>query len=99
MSQNQNKWLLFTHPSDKSERLDLGVYVNKSPQDPSAWSAPWSINCGPSGYSDLAYIDESWFACLMEWGEDNYTEQIAIEIFSYNEVNQAIEGLNKLAVV
>ncbi|KAI4833168.1 hypothetical protein KUCAC02_016082 [Chaenocephalus aceratus] len=92
MSQNQNKWLLFTHPSDKSERLDLGVYVNKSPQDPSAWSAPWVINCGPSGYSDLAYIDEGWFACLMECGEENYTEQIAIEIFSYNEVNQAIKG-------
>ncbi|XP_033985147.1 sialidase-3-like [Trematomus bernacchii] len=91
-SQNQNKWLLFTHPSDKSKRLDLGVYVNKSPLDPSKWSAPWVINCGPSGYSDLVYIDEGWFACLMECGEGNYTEQIAFKMFSYNELKQAIKG-------
>ncbi|KAI9545702.1 hypothetical protein NQZ68_034472 [Dissostichus eleginoides] len=89
-SQNQNKWLLFTHPSDKCKRSKLGVYVNKSPLNPSAWSAPCVINRGPSGYSDLAYIDEGWFACLMECGEENYTEQIAIEMFSYNEVKQAI---------
>ncbi|XP_010775331.1 sialidase-3-like [Notothenia coriiceps] len=90
-SQNQNKWLLFTHPSDKSKRSKLGVYVNKSPKDPSAWSAPWVINCGFSGYSDLAYIDEGWFACLMECGEKKYNEQIAFQMFSYNEVKQAIK--------
>ncbi|XP_051241638.1 sialidase-3-like [Dicentrarchus labrax] len=85
-----NKWLLFTHPSDKSSRINLGVYLNKSPSDPKAWSKPWIINKGPSGYSDLAYIGDGWFACLMERGEQKEIEQIASIVFSYNEVNQGI---------
>ncbi|XP_035515273.1 sialidase-4-like [Morone saxatilis] len=89
-SQNKNKWLLFTHPSDESRRIDLGVYLNKSPGDPKAWSKPWIINRGPSGYSDLAYIGDGWFACLMECGEKKETEQIACVVFSYNEVKQGI---------
>ncbi|KAM7009703.1 uncharacterized protein LKV04_001640 [Tautogolabrus adspersus] len=89
-SQNPNKWLLFTHPSSKCKRTDLGVYLNKSPQDPKAWSKPWIINKGPSGYSDLAYIDDGWFACLMERGEVSEIEQIACKVFSYQEVKQGI---------
>ncbi|KAM7009326.1 sialidase-3-like [Tautogolabrus adspersus] len=89
-SQNANKWLLFSHPSSKSTRSDLGVYLNESPQDPKAWSKPWIINKGPSGYSDLAYIDDGWFACLMERGEVSEIEQIACKVFSYQEVKQGI---------
>lgn len=88
--QNPNKWLLFTHPSDKSKRINLGVYLNKSPRDPNAWSNPWIINSGPSGYSDLAYIDDGWFACLLECGVEKETEQIAYVIFNYNKVKQGI---------
>ncbi|XP_029291099.1 sialidase-3-like [Cottoperca gobio] len=89
-SQSPNKWLLFIHPSNKGKRSDLGVYLNKSPGDPNAWSKPWIINCGPSGYSDLAYIDDGWFACLMECGKVCETEQIAYKVFNYNEVKQGI---------
>nr|XP_029135866.1 sialidase-3-like isoform X5 [Labrus bergylta] len=90
-SQNAtNKWLLFTHPNHKSKRTDLGVYLNESPQDPKAWSKPWIINKGPSAYSDLAYIDDGWFACLMECGEISEIEQIACKVFSYQEVKQGI---------
>ncbi|CAK6975372.1 sialidase-3-like [Scomber scombrus] len=85
-----NKWLLFSHPTDKSKRVNLGVYLNKSPLDPTQWSKPLIINSGPSGYSDLAYIDDGWFVCLMECGEQTETEQIACRIFSYNDVEQAI---------
>ncbi|XP_065814462.1 sialidase-3-like [Labrus bergylta] len=89
-SQNAtNKWLLFTHPTT-SKRTDLGVYLNESPQDPNAWSKPWIINKGPSAYSDLAYIDDGWFACLMERGEISEIEQIACKVFSYQEVKQGI---------
>uniref|UniRef100_UPI0037E88C3F sialidase-3-like n=1 Tax=Semicossyphus pulcher TaxID=241346 RepID=UPI0037E88C3F len=84
------KWLLFTHPSDKSERTDLGVYLNKLPSDPNSWSKPWIINHGPSAYSDLAYIGDGWFVCLMECGVKEITERIAYKIFSYNEVKQGI---------
>ncbi|KAM4527279.1 uncharacterized protein PAE49_024191 [Odontesthes bonariensis] len=45
---------------------------------------------GPSGYSDLAYLDEGWFACLMERGESSETEQIALGVFSYDDVKQNI---------
>uniref|UniRef100_A0A4W6D1D6 exo-alpha-sialidase n=1 Tax=Lates calcarifer TaxID=8187 RepID=A0A4W6D1D6_LATCA len=68
------KWLLYTHPCDPCKRFNLGVYVNKSPKDPSKWSKPWIINSGPSGYSDLAYIGNGWFACLMECGVKKETE-------------------------
>ncbi|XP_053192194.1 sialidase-3-like [Scomber japonicus] len=86
----RNKWLLFSHPTDLSQRVDLGVYLNKSPQDPTQRSKPSIINYGPSGYSDLAYIDDGWFVCLMECGKHAYTEQIACRVFSYNDVERAI---------
>ncbi|XP_041640025.1 sialidase-3-like [Cheilinus undulatus] len=85
-----NKWLLYSHPSSQSKRTDLGVYLNKVPSDSSAWSKPWIINSGPSGYSDLAYIGDGLFALLMECGKQNYIEQIAYKVFSYEEVIQGI---------
>uniref|UniRef100_A0A4W6D212 Exo-alpha-sialidase n=1 Tax=Lates calcarifer TaxID=8187 RepID=A0A4W6D212_LATCA len=76
------KWLLYTHPSNKSKKTDLGVYVSKSPKDPSKWSKPWIINSGPSGYSDLVYIGNCCFACLVECGVKKETEQIAsVELY------------------
>ncbi|XP_026025074.1 sialidase-3-like [Astatotilapia calliptera] len=85
---NQNKWLLFTHPTSKSRRIDLGVYLNKSPRDPKAWSQPCIINDGPSGYSDLAYIDDGCFACLFECGQKEIHEQIASVVFSYKDITK-----------
>ena len=85
-----NKWLLYSHPTDKYKRVNLGVYLNKSPKHPEKWSKPSIINYGPSSYSDLAYIDDGWFVCLMECGEKTETEQIACRVFSYNDVEQAI---------
>ncbi|XP_067376488.1 sialidase-3-like [Channa argus] len=84
------KWLLYSHPTDTC-RKDLGVYLNESPHDSTTWSKPWIINRGPSGYSDLVYMDDGWFACLMECGEKSEIEQIAVKVFSYHEVKQGIE--------
>ncbi|XP_039660285.1 sialidase-3-like [Perca fluviatilis] len=89
-SQSPNKWLLFSHPSDKSKRVNLGVYLNTSPGSSNAWSKPYIIHSGPSGYSDLAYIDDGWFACLMECGKRCETEQIAVKFFDYKDVKQGI---------
>lgn len=86
--QKQNKWLLFSHPNEKTSRKDLGVYLNKSPRNPGAWSAPWIINLGCSGYSDLAYVDDGWFVCLMECGKISEHEQIACKVFHYSEIEQ-----------
>ncbi|XP_030299166.1 sialidase-4-like [Sparus aurata] len=87
-----NKWLLYTHPSDQCKRIALGVYLNKTPQDPNGWSKPWIINSGPSGYLDLAYIGDGWFACLMESGVHKETEQIKCEVFHYSQVENGIAG-------
>nr|XP_033480993.1 sialidase-3-like [Epinephelus lanceolatus] len=94
-NQSPNKWLLFTHPTSKSKRIDLGVYLNRSPgeQNGNAWSKPWVINPGPSGYSDVAYIDDGCFACLMECGKNSEIEQIACKLFSYND--DVIQGIGK----
>jgi len=85
---SNNEWLLYSHPTNQSKRVDLGVYLNESPKDSGAWSKPWIINNGPSGYSDLAYLGEGWFACLMERGVSS--EEIALMVFSYNDVKQNI---------
>uniref|UniRef100_A0A669CNJ0 exo-alpha-sialidase n=1 Tax=Oreochromis niloticus TaxID=8128 RepID=A0A669CNJ0_ORENI len=85
-SQNLENWLLFTHPTSPKDRIDLGVYLNKSPHDPKAWSEPYIINEGPSGYSDLAYIDDGWFACLFECGQHKIHEQIASVVFHYEAI-------------
>ncbi|KAI3353297.1 hypothetical protein L3Q82_019835 [Scortum barcoo] len=85
---SQNKWLLYTHPSDESKRINIAVYLNKSPQDRNAWSKPWIIYNGPSAYSDLAYIGDGWFACLMECGKNKFSEQIALKVFNYSDVKQ-----------
>ncbi|XP_043952554.1 sialidase-4-like isoform X1 [Gambusia affinis] len=95
---SQEMWLLFSHPtSQKSdwERLDLGVYMSTSPVRSIenfnlVWSQPWIINKGPSGYSDLTYIEDGWFACLMERGENTYTEEIVCQVFSYNEILKSL---------
>lgn len=89
-SPNPHRWLLYTHPTDKSKRIHLGVYLNKSPRDPNAWSDPWIVKSGPSGYSDLVYIDDGWFACLMDCGVQHKTEQIACVVFHYNENKKGI---------
>ncbi|XP_005813128.1 sialidase-4-like [Xiphophorus maculatus] len=95
---SQEKWLLFSHPTKQKsdwERLDLGVYLSTSPvrsvgEFNLVWSQPWVINKGPSGYSDLAYIEDGWFACLMECGEKTATEEIACQVFSYDEILKGI---------
>ncbi|KAK2838155.1 hypothetical protein Q5P01_015367 [Channa striata] len=84
------KWLLYSHPTDPSSRKDLGVYLNESPHDPSAWSKPWIINPGPSGYSDLVYMGDGWFACLMECGEKKLYEHINLKVFNYDELKKHI---------
>ncbi|XP_038152573.1 sialidase-4-like isoform X2 [Cyprinodon tularosa] len=89
-SNPEPRWLLYSHPTSQSKRVDLGVYINKSPPDPNAWSSPWILNEGPSGYSDQAYIDDGWFACLMERGEVSEIEEIACKVYSYVQLNKAI---------
>ncbi|XP_032425741.1 sialidase-4-like [Xiphophorus hellerii] len=91
------KWLLYSHPTNPKERRDLGVYLNDSPvrsvgELNLVWREAWVINKGPSGYSDLAYIEDGWFACLMECGEKTYTDEIACQVFSVDEVLKNITG-------
>ncbi|XP_015260349.1 PREDICTED: sialidase-3-like [Cyprinodon variegatus] len=83
-------WLLYSHPTSQSKRVDLGIYLHNSSQDPGEWSKPWVINPGPSGYSDLAYMEDGLFACLMECGEKSEIEQIACLFFTYDDVQQGI---------
>lgn len=84
------RWLLYSHPTSQSKRLDLGIYLNKTPQNPEAWSSPWIINQGHSSYSDLAYVGDGRFVCLMERGAESYTEEIAYNVFSYDEVSAGV---------
>ncbi|XP_056586984.1 sialidase-3.1 [Triplophysa dalaica] len=83
-------WLLYSHPTNKNKRKDLGVYLNKSPLNASGWSQPWIINRGPSGYSDLTRYEQN-FACLVECGEESELEEIAFVEFKLSDVMQACD--------
>ncbi|CDQ69939.1 unnamed protein product [Oncorhynchus mykiss] len=90
--QDTQTWLLFTHPTNKRTRKDLGVYLNRSPLHTSGWDRPWIVHSGPSGYSDLAYIEDTeHFACLMECGENSELEQIAFVSFPLSDVMQTVD--------
>ncbi|TRY97908.1 hypothetical protein DNTS_034133 [Danionella cerebrum] len=78
-------WLLYSHPTNKMRRMDLGVYLNKSPLNSSSWSQPMIIHKGPSGYSDLTRYNNR-FACLMECGEKSEHEEIAFMEFPLDEL-------------
>ncbi|XP_049896154.1 sialidase-3-like [Epinephelus moara] len=89
LSPDTQTWLLFIHPTNKSGRRDMGVYLNRSPLHSSGWDRPRIIHSGPSGYSDLAYNgDKDQFSCLMECGKESELEQIAFLSFTLNDVMQ-----------
>ncbi|XP_050957252.1 sialidase-3-like [Labeo rohita] len=86
--QNPDKstWLLYSHPTDKKDRKNLGIYVNKSPLDLTQWNLKDTINNGPSGYSDLAECaNREHIACLMECGEISENEEIAFKFVKISD--------------
>ncbi|XP_044306141.1 sialidase-3-like [Varanus komodoensis] len=84
-----SSWLMFSHPVSRSKRLDLGIYLNPSPLEEGGWKAPWVLQSGPSGYSDLAVCEggESLaFGCLFECGVTSPYEEIAFRLFTDGEL-------------
>ncbi|XP_048216959.1 sialidase-3 [Perognathus longimembris pacificus] len=80
-------WLMYSHPTSKKKRINLGIYLNHSPTDAAGWSRPWIMHQGPSGYSDLAVVEEQGlFGCLFECGNEQECEQIAFRLFTQQEV-------------
>ncbi|NXF12514.1 NEUR3 protein, partial [Smithornis capensis] len=75
-------WLLYSHPTDRWHRRDLGVYVNPRPLDGAGWQRPWVLHEGPAGYSDLAVCPGGIFACLFECGTTSASEEIAFCLFT-----------------
>lgn len=96
LSPDTQTWLLFTHPTSRCSRRDLGVYLNRSPLHSSGWDQPWIIHSGPSGYSDLAYSENrEQFSCLMECGKKSELEQIAFVSFTLSDVMQKVDKNKK----
>ncbi|XP_022449529.1 sialidase-3 isoform X2 [Monodon monoceros] len=86
-------WLLYSHPTSKNRRADLGIYLNQSPLEAACWSRPWILHCGPCGYSDLAALEkEGLFGCLFECGTKRECEQIAFRLFTDREVLSHVQG-------
>nr|XP_020039897.1 sialidase-3 [Castor canadensis] len=80
-------WLLYSHPTSKKKRVNLGIYLNKNPMETADWSHPWILHSGPCGYSDLAAVEEQGlFGCLFECGIEQECEQIAFRLFTDREV-------------
>ncbi|XP_054830469.1 sialidase-3-like [Eublepharis macularius] len=83
------QWLLFSHPTGRHKRVNLGIYLNTSPLVKGSWKDPWVLYEGPSGYSDLAVCEEGQlllFGCLFESGVSSELEEIAFQLFSNVEL-------------
>ncbi|GAA6072879.1 sialidase-4 [Tachysurus ichikawai] len=87
-------WVVYGHPTWAKARQDLGLYLNLRPRDPDSWTEPWVIYEGPSGYSDLAYVEVAStdkppvpvFACLFENGTRTAYDEISFCIFTLFEL-------------
>ncbi|XP_067389295.1 sialidase-3 [Emydura macquarii macquarii] len=81
-------WLLYSHPTGKCKRVDLGIYLTTSPLQEGEWEAPWVLYKGPSGYSDLAVCQGPplLFGCLFECGVAHPCEEIAFQLFTEEEL-------------
>ncbi|NXJ15542.1 NEUR3 protein, partial [Odontophorus gujanensis] len=80
------RWLLYSHPTNKHHRRDLGLYVNTAPPSEGGWRHPRVLQEGPCGYSDLAVCPDGVFGCLFERGEVNAYEEIAFCLFTLDAV-------------
>ncbi|MEE6500785.1 hypothetical protein FKM82_003929 [Ascaphus truei] len=96
-------WVLYSHPTSATSRVNLGVYLSPFPRDADSWTGPWVIYEGPSAYSDLAYLELPpgevrglgsppviAFGCLYENGLRSPYEQISFSIFTLYEVIQSL---------
>nr|XP_056714564.1 sialidase-3-like [Euleptes europaea] len=82
-------WMVFSHPTSRHKRVNLGIYLNTSPLAKSSWTAPWVIYDGPCGYSDLVVCEEGHlllFGCLFECGVSSECEEIAFQLFTDMEL-------------
>ncbi|KAL8191325.1 UNVERIFIED_CONTAM: hypothetical protein K2H54_072212 [Gekko kuhli] len=78
-------WMVFSHPTNRHKRVNLGIYLNTTPLVKSSWRTPWVLYKGPSGYSDLAVCEEGQallFGCLFECGVSSECEEIAFQLFT-----------------
>ncbi|XP_037234250.1 sialidase-3 isoform X2 [Falco rusticolus] len=75
-------WLLYSHPTDRHRRRNLGIYLNPAPLDGAGWWHPWVLHPGPAGYSDLAVCPGGMFGCLFECGTTSACEEITFCLFA-----------------
>ncbi|XP_056675958.1 sialidase-2 isoform X2 [Monodelphis domestica] len=88
VSDSADTWVLYSHPTNPSEREDLGIYLNRNPLDPKGWTKPAILARGLCAYSDLQYMGPGpngspQFGCLFEYG--NYNE-ILFFMFTLEQV-------------
>ncbi|XP_074072977.1 sialidase-3 isoform X2 [Macrotis lagotis] len=78
--------LLYSHPTDKRHRKNLGVYMKEGYLEDVIWSDPFIIYKGPSGYSDLAVFETDSFGCLFECGEITEYERVDFLVLSSQDI-------------
>ncbi|KAM7179176.1 sialidase-3 isoform 1-T1 [Macrochelys suwanniensis] len=85
-------WLLYSHPTGKRKRVNLGIYLNRSPLKEANWEHPWLLYKGPCSYSDLAVCQEApaplLFGCLFECGVNHACEEIAFKLFRFEDLQK-----------
>ncbi|XP_060702613.1 sialidase-2-like [Hemiscyllium ocellatum] len=87
--------ILFSHTTSMESRRDLGIYLCTYQDHPLPWTDPWIICPGPSGYSELAFIEIPGIeiplvACLFECGSTSESDQISFTVSQVDEIIQNI---------
>ncbi|KAH1187166.1 sialidase-3-like [Mauremys mutica] len=92
-------WLLYSHPTDKCKRVNLGIHLNQSPLNEAKWEQPRLLYQGPCGYSDLAVCQEVsaplLFGCLFECGVNHECEEIAFQLFCFEDLQKGRGSLEQ----
>ncbi|XP_074860135.1 sialidase-2-like isoform X2 [Carettochelys insculpta] len=88
---SDQKWMLYSHPTDNEWQKYFGVYLNKDPLKPEEWSKPVVLYKGKCAYSDLQYMgvgpDSSpLFGCLFEHDYQTENEKIVFCMFTLKQV-------------
>ncbi|NXG62649.1 NEUR3 protein, partial [Hemiprocne comata] len=89
-------WLLYSHPTDRHRRRDLGIYLNPWPRDGAGWRRPWVLHPGPAAYSDLAACPGGVFGCLLECGTTSSYQEITFCLFALDTSSRGERNLRAL---
>jgi sialidase-1 len=84
--------LVYSAPENRSARKTLAMRT--SSDDGATWSASKTLWAGPSGYSDIARIDDETVAVIYENGDVSFADRVSVSVVPVAWIAAREEGHN-----